>query len=139
MNARTKKLLFALLISALLMTGARPPSASLAKDVRAPKRIRFQVATVEEGTGGRKVISNATIEGPPGTDFFVDLQSQRFKMNARFLTDLVSPGKLKVRAKLNTRRLYGYSQNNLPLYEEDNQSETLQLGFEEQVVLLPFG
>src|SRR6266850_1745196 len=139
MNARTKKLLFALLTSALLTAGGRPRSASLAEEVPVPKRIRFQVAAIEEGAGGRKVISNATIEGPPGTDFVVDLQSRRFKMNARFLTDLISPGELKIRAKLNTRRLYGYSRNNLPLFEEDNQSETLQLGFEEQVVLLPFG
>ena len=139
MKARTETVLFALLVSGLLIAGGRPRSASRAEDVPAPKRIRFQIAAIEEGAGGRKVISNATIEGPPGTDFVVDLQSRRFKMNARFLTDLVSPGELKVRAKLNTRRLYGYSQNNLPLYEEDNQSETLQLGFEEQVVLLPFG
>jgi hypothetical protein len=85
------------------------------------------------------VISNATIEGPPGTDFVLELQSGRFKMNDRFLTDLILPGELKVRAKLNTRRLYGYSQNNLALYEEDNQSEALRLGFDEQMVLLPFG
>jgi hypothetical protein len=138
MKARTKTVLFALLMSAL-MAGGKPRPASLAEDVPARKRIRFQVATIEEGAGGRKVISSATIEGPPGTDFVIDLQSRRFKMNARFLTELISPGELKVSAKLNTRRLYGYSQNNLPLYEEDNQSETLQLGFEEQVVLLPFG
>src|SRR5687768_15083519 len=130
MKARTRTALFALLVSALLMTGGGPRLASLAEDIAAPKRIRFQVATIEEGDGGRKVISNATIEGPPGTDFGVDFQFGRFKMSARFLTDLISPAELKVRAKLITRRLYGYSKNNLPLYEEDNQSETLHLGFE---------
>ena len=139
MKARTKTVLFALLMSTLLMAGGRLHSVSVAVEVPAAKRIRFQVATIEEGAGGRKVISNATIEGPPGTDFVVDLQSRRFKMNARFLTDLISPGELKIRAKLNTRRFYGYSQNNLPLFEEDNQSETLRLGFEEQLVLMPFG
>jgi len=139
MKARTKTTLFALIISAALMTGGRPYSSSLAEANRALKRIRFQVTAIEEGTQGRKVISNATIEGPPGTDFVVDLQSRRFKMNARFIADLISPGDLKVKAKLNTRRLYGYSSNKLPLYEEDDQRETLHLGFEEQVVLLPFG
>src|SRR6185436_19490921 len=124
---------------ALVITSERPRSVSSAEDLRAAKCIRFQLTTIEEGAGGRKVISNAIVEGPPGTDFVVDLQSKRFKMNARFLTDLVAPGDLKVRAKLNTRRLFGYSQNNLPLYEEDNQSETLQLGFDEKLILLPFG
>lgn len=138
-QTKTKIVLVPLLVSALLTAGGRPRSASSAEDVPAPKRIRFKVATVEEGAGGRKVISEATIEGPPGTDFVVDLHSARFKMNARFLTDLLSPAELKIRARLDTRRLYGYSQKNLPLYEEDNQSETLQLGFEEQMVLLPFG
>jgi hypothetical protein len=139
MKARTNTILSALLVSALFTGGGRPRSASSAEDVPAPKRIRFKVVTVEEGADGRNVISQATIEGPPGTDFVVDLHSRRFKMNARFLTDLVSPAELKIRARLDTRRLYGYSQKNLPLYEEDNQSETLQLGFEEQMVLLPFG
>jgi hypothetical protein len=139
MKARTNTILFALLVSAVLIAGGRPRPASSAEDVPALKRIRFKVATVEEGASGRKVISAATIEGPPGTDFVVDLRSGRFKMNARFLTDLVSPAELKVRARLDTRRLYGYSQKNLPLYEEDNQNETLQLGLEEQMVLLPFG
>src|SRR5262249_19607368 len=46
---------------------------------------------------------------------------------------------LKVRAKLNTRRLYGYSERELPLYEEDTQSQNLQLNFDEGIVLLPFG
>lgn len=139
MKARTKTTLFAMIISVALMTGGRPYSSSLAEVNPALKRIRFQVTAIEEGTQGRKVISSATIEGPPGTDFVVDLRSRRFKMNARFITDLISPGDLKVKAKLNTRRLYGYSSNNLPLYEEDDQRETLHLGFEEQVVLLPFG
>jgi hypothetical protein len=101
--------------------------------------MRFQIIAIEESEARREVIAKATIEGPPGTDFSVDLQSRRFKMNARFLTDLVSTGELKVRAKLNTRRLYGYSRNNLPLFEEDTQSQTLNLGFDEQVILLPFG
>src|SRR5882724_4622962 len=109
-QTKTKIALVALLVSALLTAGGRPRSASSAEDVPAPKRIRFKVATVEEGAGGRKVISEATIEGPPGTDFVVDMHSPRFKMNARFLTDLLSPAELKIRARLDTRRLYGYSQ-----------------------------
>jgi hypothetical protein len=141
MNRSTKIITLMVLLSALMtMSGGRRRSVSSSQGAAgAQKRVRFQVAAIEERGAGREVIARATIEGPPGTDFSIDLQSRRFKMNARFLTDLNSPGELKVRAKLNTRRLYGYSQNNLPLYEEDTQSEALGLGFDEQVILLPFG
>lgn len=104
-----------------------------------PRRIRFQIATVEEKAGARNVISEALVEGPPGTDFNVNLQGSRFKMNARFLTDVAGAERLKVRARLNTRRLYGYSERDLPLYEEDAQNQSLDLGYDEAIVLLPFG
>ncbi|HEX5732489.1 MAG TPA: hypothetical protein VF131_06615 [Blastocatellia bacterium] len=103
------------------------------------RRIRFQIATVEERAGARDVISEAIVEGPPGTDFTIDLQGSRFKMNARFMTNLVSADRLKVRARLNTRRLYGLSERDLPLYEEDSQKQAIDLGFDEAIVLLPFG
>ena len=93
--------------------------ASSRASIESPRRIRFQIATVEEKAEARNVISEAIVEGPPGTDFNINLQGSRFKMNARFLTDLASTEMLKVRARLNTRRLYGYSERNLPLYEED--------------------
>ncbi|HJQ68847.1 MAG TPA: hypothetical protein VKA70_07735 [Blastocatellia bacterium] len=103
------------------------------------RRIRFQIATVEERAGARYVISEAVVEGPPGTDFTVNLHDSRFKMDARFLTDLVTADRLKVRARLNTRRLYGMSERELPLYEEDSQNQAIDLGFDEGIVLLPFG
>jgi hypothetical protein len=122
------------------MSGGRLLSAeSSSGETRLPERLGFRITTVEESAGERNVISDATVEGPPGTDFNVSLQTERFKMSARFLTDLMTPDSLKVRAKLDTRRFYGYSQQNLPLYEEDRQSQTLDLGFDESVVLLPFG
>lgn len=103
------------------------------------KRIRFQVVAFEEVGASRYPLFESIIEGPPGTDFSINLQASRFKMKARFLTDLVSANGLKVRAKLDTRRLYGYSENHLPLYEEDLQNHALDLGFDEEIVLLPFG
>ena len=112
---------------------------SEASSLESPRRIRFQIATVEEKAGARNVISEALVEGPPGTDFNVNLQGSQFKMSARFLTDVASAESLKVRARLNTRRLYGYSERNLPLYEEDAQNQSLDLGFDEALVLLPFG
>jgi hypothetical protein len=103
------------------------------------RRIRFQIATIEEKNNQRNVISYAFVEGPAGTDFDIDLNGERFKMSAKFLTDLQEDHTLKLRAKLQTRRLYGYSERNLPLYEEDKQNQTLQFGFDEDVILLPFG
>jgi hypothetical protein len=139
MSAR-KEWIAALMILPLLLlsdSGGHPAVRESGK--AGLKRIKFQIATVEETGGQRNVLSTSTIEGPPGTDFHINLESRRFKMDARFLTDLASDNSLKVRAKLQTRRLYGYSANNLPLYEEDVQSQTLALGFEEEIVLLPFG
>jgi hypothetical protein len=109
-------------------------------DVPADERVRFRITAVEErGLAGREIISDAVVEGPPGTDFNVNLQDERFRMVARFMTDLGTGGGLTLRAKLDTRRLYGYSEAGLPLYEEDAQRHTLNLNFDEAVVLLPFG
>jgi len=138
MNAR-RKLLSLLLALPLLMTGDALNRAQPVQNFVDQQRIRFQIATVEEDGNVRRIVSLSTVEGPPGTDFDINLQDARFKMSARFLTDLVAPGALKVRTKLNTRRFYGLSPKNLPLYEEDAQAETLQLGFDEGIVLLPFG
>ncbi len=118
--------------SSHLAVKARPATDDL-------RRIRFDVTTFEEHNGRRDVISETTVEGPQGTDFQIKLQGGRFQLDAKFLTDLVAPEVLKVRADLNTRRLYGYSERNLPLYEEGAQKQALQLGFDEKLVLLPFG
>ena len=103
------------------------------------RRISFNVTTIEERSGQRNVVSAARIDGPPGTDFRVLLDSARFEMTARFVTDLVAPERLRVRAQLKTRRLYGYSPRNLPLYEEDTQDSVIELGLDDALVLLPFG
>lgn len=103
------------------------------------KRIRFQVTTIAENTNERKILAQTTIEGLPGTDFNINLETGNFKMQARFLSDLIADDKLKIRARLDTRRFYGYSPINLPLYEEDIQKHTLELAFDESLVLLPFG
>ena len=103
------------------------------------QRISFKVTTIEELSGQRNVISVARIDGPPGTDFRILLNSDRFEMAARFLTDLVAPERLRVRAQLKTRRLYGYSSRDLPLYEEDTQDPVIELETDDVLVLLPFG
>lgn len=103
------------------------------------ERIEFQVTTVQESAGARNTLSEALISGPPETDFDILLQGSRLRMTARFLTDLQQDGNLLVRARLDTRRLYGTSERGLPLYEEDSQQHALEVSFEEQIVLLPFG
>jgi hypothetical protein len=124
-------------IAAGALTEVSPPHAFAGAP--SDERIRFEITAVEESAGGRKVISDAAVEGPPGTDFNVNLQDGRFKVSARFMTDLAPGGGLKLRAKLDTRHFYGYSEAGLPLYEEDEQRHTLDLNFDEAVVLLPFG
>jgi hypothetical protein len=110
---------------------------------RGAARVRFRVAMHEERAGReRKLISEAEVEGPSGTDFSVSLESERFRLNAEFVTDLIRGAEadaLKVTAKLDTRRLYGYSERDLPLYEEDRQRHSLRVGLDETIVLLPFG
>ncbi|MGI8640472.1 MAG: hypothetical protein ACR2MG_11085 [Pyrinomonadaceae bacterium] len=124
-----------LLALAFLSGGEHSPVSAENRE----KRVRFQVTTVSENENERRVLAQTTVEGLPGTDFNINLQTGNFKMQARFLSDLVAEDKLKLRANLNTRRFYGYSPINLPLYEEDSQKHALQVGFNETVVLLPFG
>lgn len=102
-------------------------------------RIQFQIRAVEESTRQRAILSESLIEGPPGTDFDITLQDDLFRLKAQFLTDVIAPGRLKIRGTLNTKRFYGQSERQLPLYEEDSQVHSLQIGFDEAVVLFPFG
>lgn len=102
-------------------------------------RIRYDVAAFEERDRQRTLLSETTIDGPAGTDFRITLQSEQFQMRAHFLNDLIASNVVNMRADLNIRRLYGQSERNLPLYEEDIQKQDLQVGFDEKLVLLPFG
>lgn len=102
-------------------------------------RIQFQIRAVEESARNRAILSESLIEGPPGTDFDITLQDDLFRLKAQFLTDVIAPGRLKIRGTLTTKRLYGQSERQLPLYEEDSQVHSLQIGFDEALVLFPFG
>ena len=134
-NRKLRVLVFAL---PLLMIGDTLYSSPSVPEQNG-RRIRFRIAAIEETAGTLKTISQTIVEGPAGTDFNINLHGGRFQMNAKFLTDLVAPDTLKMRANLNTRRFYGYSEKDLPLYEEDAQAQVLLLGFDEKLVLLPFG
>jgi hypothetical protein len=125
-------------VLSLMEKGAPLRVAAVAETVDA-KRIAFRIATIEQHGATENLLSQALIEGPSGTDFTVKLNSARFRLKASFLTDLTTDGALSIRANLDTRRLYGYSEKKLPLYEEDEQRLSFTLGFDEQIVLLPFG
>jgi hypothetical protein len=120
----------------LLLTGV--PLAPADLDPRL-ERISFLITAVEEGAGTRTVLSEALVDGPKGTDFTIHLKTELFRMEARFLTDLLDNGNLRIRSRLHTKRLYGYSKRNLPLYEEDNQAPEIELALDEALALLPFG
>jgi hypothetical protein len=140
MKARIKIVSFLLLLPLLLASDSAFDSARTSMAAASgERRVRFQIVAIEEKGTERRTLSETTVEGPAGTDFNVELEDGRFSLVARFLTDFLSPEALKVRARLNTRRLYGRSERELPLYEEDTQNETLQLGFDEKIILLPFG
>lgn len=141
MMARICLMVIVLALASLLSGDAVPAEATrlTASNARTTERIRFHIVTAEEEGALRNIISESVIDGPPNTDFNINLEDKRFRMKASFLTDLIRPGALKLRVKLETRRLYGYSEQRLPLYEEDSQTQSLELGFDEAVVLLPFG
>lgn len=140
MRVKTILLTTAFALAALLssdgggLTARTQPTAA-----RTVERIKFHIVTVEEKGSERNIISESVVEGPPNSDFNISLEGERFRMRARFLTDLIRPDALRIRTKLDTRRFYGSSERGLPLYEEDEQSESLELRFDEAVVLLPFG
>jgi hypothetical protein len=103
------------------------------------KRIRFQIDMVEKNGGATRPISNAVVEGPPGLDFNITLNTMHYNLEAKFLTDMEGRNAVNVRANLVTRRMLGYSRKGLPMYEEDRCGQTLEVGFDEQMVLFPFG
>jgi hypothetical protein len=133
------RLLIAVALFVLGQSAGDRLHADSMSEPKAPRRIAFSVSAIEQRGTSRNVLSEAVIEGPEGTDFNVKLTSGRFRMKASFLTDMIDNNLLRVRADLETRRFYGYSQSQLPLYEEDQQNQSFTLGFDEQMVVLPFG
>src|SRR5215471_20170117 len=62
------------------------------------KQIKFVVKTIEQKGDVEELLSEAAIAGAPGTDFNIVLQDKRFKMDAKFMTDVVGSDSLAVRA-----------------------------------------
>lgn len=102
--------------------------------------VEFDVAVIEEaGEERKRVLCRAVVSGPDGTDFDLVCDGARLRMSARFVTDPLPDIGVRVRSKLETRRLYGYSERDLPLFEEERQELTTEVRFGERMVLFPLG
>ncbi|HMG34585.1 MAG TPA: hypothetical protein VKM94_11655 [Blastocatellia bacterium] len=135
---RFRTVLFALIILSGLAETGRPAPERSPSNLEQNNRVRFKITAVELQGAGREVLSDSLIEGPPGVDFAIKLQSKHFRMNASFLTELTGD-RLMIRADLETKRLLGMSERNLPIYEEDQQRHSFDLTLDEQLNILPFG
>ncbi|HXH41749.1 MAG TPA: hypothetical protein VNN08_24205 [Thermoanaerobaculia bacterium] len=124
-----------LAILALLLTAAAPPPSLMTT----PNRIRFVVRCVEQNAAGKRTLYEADVDGPPGTDFTVRLRDHGFTLDAMFVSELTTSGKLDVRSSLTTRRRHGTSRAGLALWEEDAQEHRFVVGFDQEIELLPFG
>lgn len=131
--------LMLLLAASGLLTSASSDAGLSHSSASSAEWLRFEITTVAEHAGGREVLAETILEGPAGTDFEIKLEGVHFRMDARFVNDLLGQDSLQVRADLHTRHLYGQSEKNLPLYEEDARKETSKLTFNEKLILLPFG
>lgn len=105
------------------------------------ERISFRVRTLLGPETGRRTVTDATIEGAPGTDLDIRSQAGDFTLAARLKTDLLASGRVRVLADLTTRRAAGRSPRGLPLYEEDVQQRVVELSTDgsQSLVVLPFG
>ncbi|MGH9764495.1 MAG: hypothetical protein ACREDR_08395 [Blastocatellia bacterium] len=140
MNFFFKCLMTLFLIATTVAPGSSRLSHPSGNSVQVnPSRISFQIAAIEEVGPQTQFLSRSTVEGPPGTDFTVMLHGNSIKMDARFLTDIEPNGQVRLRAKVKTDRLYGYSEHKLPLYEEAELADDLKVGFDEAIRLYPFG
>jgi hypothetical protein len=102
------------------------------------RRVGFTVLAVEETGSERTVLGETVIEGPPGTDFDLDVRARHFSLHGRFITD-VAGDEIEVSADIEARRSYGLSPRGLPLYEIDRQDHSLRVGFDRAIAIYPWG
>jgi hypothetical protein len=132
----TRYALLAMVLVALPADHTAPVSAG-----DAARRVAFRIRTLLGPDGARETASDATVEGPPGTDITLGSRAGQFRMTAKLKTDLVDRDRVRVVADVTTRRLAGTSERGLPLYEEDVQRRAVELATDgsESLVVLPFG
>lgn len=88
---------------------------------------------------GRQTLYAAEVEGSLDTDFKVTLRDARHEIEAAFINEPLPSGGIESRIHLRSRRAWGVSPNGLPLWEEDDQRQHVEVDPDQQIDLLPFG
>lgn len=134
-----RRALASLLLLLLATIGSSPLAPASAED--AALRVSFRIRTLVGPAGAQTTASDATVDGPPGTDIALEGKAGVFTMTAKLKTDLVTAGRVRVVADVTTRRAAGTSERGRQLFEEDSQRRTVELAADgsESLVVLPFG
>lgn len=130
------------LIATFALLAALPLPVRVAPAASVPtERVAFRIRTLLDPKGARTALTDATVEGAPGTDIALEARTRRFSLTATLKTDVMASGRVRIVANLVARRHVGDSERGLPLYEEDAQDHVVELATDgsESLVVLPFG
>ena len=130
-EVKAKSHLYVFYCSLMISSDGSGHGAASVESKDNPKRILFKIATVEEEEGRRDLIAESIAKGRRDR-FNVTLQGERVQNGRPILDRPHRPGRAEDQAKLDTRRLYGYSQRSLR-FTSDAQDQSLELGFDEQI------
>ncbi len=103
--------------------------------------VAFRVRTIVSRDGSSRAVSDATVEGPGGTDIALESRTAPFAMSARLKTDALADGRVRIVAVVTTRRSAGVSSRGFALFEEDARRAVVEVATDgsESLVVLPFG
>lgn len=134
MRARSLVLVLAMGMAGLSVSHARPATLE-------ETRVSFRIRTLIGAAGAQETVSDAIVEGAPGTDITLDARTGRFAMTAKLKTDVIAGKTVRIVADFVVRRDVGHSERGLTLYEEDAQHHVVELAVDgsESLVVLPFG
>ena len=113
-------------------------TAAFGSTARTERRV-YMFRCFDERGAQRQLLYAAQVEGPEGTDFQIVLHDARHHIEATFVNEPLPSGGIDARIHLRSRRSWGLSPNGLPLWEEDDQRQSAQIGPDEQIDLLPLG
>jgi hypothetical protein len=113
-------------------------SASVAFGSATDRRL-YTFHCFEERGGTQRTLYAADVEGPSDVDFQIVMHDARHDIEATFVNEPLPAGGIDSRVHLRSRRAWGLSKNNLPLWEEDDQHLRIQIEPGQQIELLPFG
>lgn len=126
-------------LAAIVATVAASIGAMQSHAARTPSRLAFTIRCTETTADGTRTLYEATIDGPPATDFDLSLHDARFTLDASFVNEPTTNGGTDIRLHVESRRRFGTSPNGLPLWEEARQEHRVSVELDQQLELLPFG